>query len=330
MSKHSRTSRRQFLIAGAALAGYPLAASVATAQDYPNGPVQILVAYGPGGGTDTLARLLAPPLAKILGKPVTVQNLPGGGGQVAAAAVLRDGGDGLAILATNEPDLFMSTVFGKPPYKSTDLRTIMVDLQDPRVLLVQKASPIESFADFVARAKAEPRKLAVSVAQGSAQELFAKWLFGKLGLQVRIVGYEGGGPAANSMLAGDVVATIGDDFARMNIRGQSKALFVSARQKSTRWPEAPTLTEALAPHGIALPSPDFLARYGVYVVPAVFKAKHAVAYAKLQQALIEARDSPEFQGYLTKNALQDLSVGKPGEALDATFANDFAEIAKLK
>ncbi len=84
--------------------------------------MQILVAYGAGGGTDTLARLLAPSLSKILGKPVTVQNLPGGGGQVAATDVMRDGADGLAILATNEPDLFMSTVFNKPPYKGGDFQ----------------------------------------------------------------------------------------------------------------------------------------------------------------------------------------------------------------
>ncbi len=76
------------------------------------------------------------------------------------------------------------------------------------------------------------------------------------------------------MLAGDVVATIGDDSARLNIRSQAKALFVGAKNKSPRWSEAPTLAEALAPYGVKLPSKDFLARYGVYVVPAAFKTKH--------------------------------------------------------
>ena len=244
------------------------------AQEYPAGPVQILVAYGAGGGTDTLARVLAPHAFEDPRQAVTVQNLPGGGGQVAATTLLRDGADGLAILATNEPDLFMSVVFNKPPYKGEDFRTIMVDLQDPRVMLVQKDAGIKTFADFVARAKAEPGKVAVSVAQGSAQELFAKWLFGKLGLQIRIVGYAGGGPAANALLAGDVLATIGDDFARINIRDKASALFVGAQKKSPRWPEAPTLAEALTPFGITPPSKDFLARYGVYVVPAAFKEKH--------------------------------------------------------
>ena len=69
------------------------------------------------------------------------------------------------------------------------------------------------------------------MAQGSAQELFAKWLFSKLGLQVRIVGYEGGGPAANAMLAGDVTAAIGDDSARLNVRSQIESAVCRRKDK---------------------------------------------------------------------------------------------------
>lgn len=189
---------------------------------------------------------------------------------------------------------------------------------------------MNSFADFVARANAEPNKLAVSVAQGSAQELFAKWLFGKLDIKVRIVGYDGGGPAANAMIAGDVVATIGDDFARMNVRPQSKALFVGSARQSPRWPEAVTLTDALKPFNVRPPSLEFLSRYGVYAVSAAFKSKSPLAYAKLQKAMIEARDAAEFRAYFEKNALQDLSIGRPGEAMQATMSLDFQEIPKLK
>ena len=100
--------------------------------------MQIIVAYQAGGGTDTLARVLSAPLSRALGKPVTVQNVPGGGGQVAATTVLRDGLEGLTILATNEPDLSMSTVFAQPPYRLADSSQVaMVDLQDPRIFLVQ-------------------------------------------------------------------------------------------------------------------------------------------------------------------------------------------------
>lgn len=322
-------SRRQFAL-GLAASAAAYASTKARAQDYPGGPVQIVVAYGAGGGTDTLARLLAPSLSRTIGRPVPVQNMPGGGGQVAATTLLRDGGDGLTVLATNQPDLSISTVFSRPPYRITDFQIIMVDVVDPRVMLVQRDSSINGLGDFVARARAEPRRLAVSVAQGSAQEIFAKWLFEKLGLQVRLVGYDGGGPAANALLAGDVVATIGDDFARMNIRDRAKSLFVGSQRQSPRWPEAPTLASALAPLGVTPPSPDFLARYGVYVVPTAFKTRHPESYARLQQALLQARNTPEYQNYIATNRLQDLSLGRPGEEFAAAFANDLAAIASLR
>ena len=66
------------------------------------------------------------------------------------------------------------------------------------------------------------------------------------------------------------------------------------------------------------------------MVPTAFKTKYPAAYAKLQQALIEARDSPEFKAFFERNALNDLSIGKTGEALQASFEADFAEIPKLK
>jgi tripartite-type tricarboxylate transporter receptor subunit TctC len=329
MTKTFHRSRRQFTLGLAASLAAPYVSTSAFAQTYPSGPVQIIVAYGPGGGTDTLARLLAPLLSKAMNKPVTVQNLPGGGGQVAATTLLRDGADGLTILATNEPDLSMSTVFNKPPYKITDFQVALVDLIDPRVMLVQTNSDIKTFADFVARAKAAPGRLAVSVAQGSAQELFAKWLFGKLNLQVRIVGYNGGAPSANAMIAGDVVATIGDDFARMNIRDKAKALLVGSQKQSPRWPEAETLTAALAPHGVVPPSPGFLTRHGVYVVSAAFKAQNRAAYSRLQQFLLQARDMPEYQKYIETNDLRDLSIGRPGEEFASSFASDLAAISAM-
>lgn len=330
MSMSFSRSRRQVILgAGASLLIGPAPFGRARAAGLPPGPLQIAVAYGPGGGTDTFARVLAPSLSKVLDRPVTVQNLPGGGGQVAAATLLRDGGDGLMLLATNEPDLSMSTVIAKPPYKVSDFQVIMVDVVDPRVFLVQKESDISSFATFVARANAQPNKLAVSVAQGSAQELFAKWLFAKLGLKVRLVGYAGGAPAANALLAGDVAANLGDDSARMNIRDKTRALFVGAPKRSPRWPEAETLADALKQHGVTPPTPSFLARHGVYAVPSAFKAKNPGGYAVLQQALLKARETPEFQKHIATQQIEDLSLGRPGEEFAAAFARDLAAIAAL-
>ena len=96
------------------------------------------------------------------------------------------------------------------------------------------------------------------------------------------------------MLAGDVVATVGDNSARMNIRDKSKALLLGAQKASVRWPEAATLDVVLAKYATTPPSSQFLARFGVYVVSSAFKAKNPTAYARLQHALIEARNSPNF------------------------------------
>ena len=287
---------------------------------YPQRPVQIIVAYGAGGGTDRQARLLAAPLEKILGKPVTIQNLPGGGGQVAATAMLREAADGHTILAGNQPDINMSVAVRNAPYKLEDLQVILVDLFDPRILLVQKDSPIRTFDDFVKKAKAEPNKLTLSVSQGGAQEQFAKWLFSSLGIKVRMVGYKGGSRAANAMVGGQVDATMGDDSARLNIREKAHALLLGAPKQSPRWPEAPTLVDALKPYGVTPPTPDFLGRYGVYVVPAAFKKKHPAHYAKLQKAMIEARKAAAFQENIAKRGIGDLSIGKPGEGFEAAFA----------
>lgn len=318
-------SRRRLAGAAAALA---LTGGAAWGQD--GKPLQVIVGYGPGGGTDVLARLIGIPLARTAGRSVVVRNVPGAGGQIAASTLLREGGDGLSVLAINHPDLYMAVARGNAGFKASDFQVIMVDMQDPRVLLVRNDSDITGFAAFVARAKAQPGRLAVSVAQGSAQELFGKWLFAALGLDVTIVGYKGGAESSNALLAGDVAATVGDDFARFNLRQQVRALFIGAQKKSPRWPEAPTLASVLAPYGVNLPSPDFMARYGVYAVPAAFKARNPAGYAALQKALLQARASPEFQDYFARNSLQDLSIGKPGEAFDAEFAADMAEIARIK
>jgi hypothetical protein len=73
-----------------------------------------------------------------------------------------------------------------------------------------------------------------------------------------------------------------------------------------------------------------MSRYGIYAVPSSFKGRNPAAFAHLQQMLLQSHRSPEFQDYIARNKLQDLSIGMAGEELDATFAADMVEIAKIK
>lgn len=313
------------LIASIVLGGPALAA-----ENWPDGPVQLIVSYGAGGGTDRQARLLAPMLEKELGVAVVVQNLPGAGGQVAATALLREKADGRTILATNQPDLGLGVVRKNAPYKTEDFQVIMADIYDPRVLLVRNNSHIKSFGDFVRISREKPGSISVSTSQGGAQELLAKWLFKALKIDVRLVGYKSGGRAAAGMVGEQVDSTLGDDFARFNIRDKSTALFIGGAKKSKRWPEAPTMVDALKPFGVTPPTPDFLARYGVYVVPSAFKKNHPDRYAKLQSAMIAATKAPAFKERIAKAGIEDLYQGAPGEDYADAFAKSTAAAKTIK
>lgn len=293
-------------------------------------PLQIIVGYSPGGGSDALARVLADAITRVNGRTVVVKNVAGAGGQIAASTVLREGGDGSAVLAINQPDLQMAVQRDPAALKASDFQIIMADVRDPRVMLVKRESDLGSFAALVERARAQPGKIAVSVTAASGQELFGKWLFGRLGIDVTVAGYRGGADASNALLTGDVQATIGDDYSRLNLRDVTRALLVGARGASPRWPEAPTLSAALAPYGVAPPSPDFLSRYGVYVVPAAVKTARPAVYAELQRVLLAARDTREFADYIARNKLEDLSIGKTGEAFASALDADLAAIAAIK
>jgi len=213
-------NRRRFtsaLGAGALVATLP---GIGLAQaDKP--PLQLLVGYPPGGSTDSFARLLSVPLQGMAGRSVVVRNVPGAGGQIAATTLLREGADGSAVLAINQPDLNLAIARGTGGFKSSDFRVIMVDLHEPRVFLVKNDFGVDSFVKFVEQAKAKPGKLSISVAGGTAQEVLAKWLVDKLKIDVIVVPFKGGAEAANAVLAGEVTANLGDDFNRSSLRSTS-------------------------------------------------------------------------------------------------------------
>ncbi len=296
-----------------------LAAPTLAAEKFPERPIRIVVGYGAGGGTDGQSRLMAKYMEKALGSTVVVQNMPGAGSQVALTALLREEADGYTIVATNEPDLSMTVVLRGAPYKREDLEVLAVDIIDPRILMVRKDAPFNSFDDFVKAARAKPGSISIAITSGGAQEQFAIWLFKALKLDIKIVGYKSGGATAAAVLGGHVTGTIGDDYARFNVRSEAKALLLGSANSSPRWPEAPTMVKLLAPYGVIPPTPDYLARYMVYVVPSALRRNYPERYKKLEKAIISLATNDEYQAFIKKQGAGDLSQMKAGSLYREAF-----------
>lgn len=318
----SKPTSRLALLAtvGVAIGSLSIADSTdAVAQDWPERDISVIVAFGAGGGTDRQTRVMARHLEEVLGVSVTVQNAPGAGGQVGALTVLREEPDGYTILSTNQPDQSMTIALQDAPYDADDWAILAVDIYDPRLIVVANDSPYETWADFVEAARENPGELSVSAVTGGAQDLFGRWIMDVFDLDVNHVGYPSGGEAGSAVLGGHVTANIGDDFSRLNMRDDVRGLLLGSPEPSPRWPEATLMVDALAEEGLEPPTPDFLARYHVYAVPAAMVDEYPERFARLQDAIISIKDLPEYQDFIAESGVEDLSVMEPGENYEENF-----------
>jgi tripartite-type tricarboxylate transporter receptor subunit TctC len=178
---------------GAALADAP----------YPNRPIEMIVSYAPGGGTDLVARLLARHLEKQLGATIVVQNKPGAGGAIGFAELARATPDGYTVGFINTPNLLTIPLERKTTFtwKSFDLIGNLVD--DPGAFTVNNSNSIDSLASLVKYAKANPGKVSVGTTGVGSDDHLAMLLFEKAaGVNMTHVGYKG---------AGEVRAAVGSE-----------------------------------------------------------------------------------------------------------------------
>ena len=145
------------LIAGLVLAAGPLA----HAQDYPARPVTIVVPTGPGGGMEMVARLLAPKLEQRLGKPFVIENRPGAGTNIGAAAVARSAPDGYTLLmATSSTMAINASIYKSLPFDPLkDLMPVVLYARVPFVLVVNPSLPVRTVTELVKYAKDHPGQL---------------------------------------------------------------------------------------------------------------------------------------------------------------------------
>jgi tripartite-type tricarboxylate transporter receptor subunit TctC len=185
--------------------GLLAAPAAAPAQDYPTRPVRVIVPFPAGGITDVGARIVSQKLGEALGQPTVIENRAGASGTLGVDAVTKATPDGYTILITTGdfitvPSLMPATNYD--PYK--DLVPVTRIATAPLLLLTHPASGIGSVKDVIAKAKAEPGKLAFgSPGHGTINQLAAEWLALEAGIKLLHVPYRGGAALVNGLAAGD-------------------------------------------------------------------------------------------------------------------------------
>jgi tripartite-type tricarboxylate transporter receptor subunit TctC len=240
-------NRRRVLAFGAALAG-GAALPARAQQNWPTRPLRILIGTSPGGSPDIVGRLLADKMADRLGTTITVENNTGGGGGIAASMVTNSPPDGTSMTLLTAGWASGAAV-GKFPFDGDNTFGFLTMVcAYPFIFQVPKDSPIQSFPDLIARAKANPGKITyVITSLGSIYHLIGSWVNAKAGIDLVPVPYRGSAAAVTDVLAGRVdvmLDTATSGFPRVT-NGQFRALAVTSEKRYPLLPDAPTVAETL-------------------------------------------------------------------------------------
>ena len=297
----------------ALLAGAPVVAQTAA---YPAKPIRLIVGFAPGGAADYVSRTVGEALGKALGQTIVIENKAGAGSSIAADLVAKSPPDGYTLLIASPSSISVNPALNpKLAYSARDLAPVGKVTSSPLVIAASPASGITSIAELIAKAKAAPGSLNYATSgNGSAPHLGAA-LFSQLaGVQMQHIPFKGGGPAIQSVIAGDTQITFGTppSVLPMVNAGRLKGLAVSTRERTPLVPDLPGMVEA------GLPDYAIEFWYGFFVPagtpPAIVRKLFDATTAALQQPAVKsalAREgtevalsaSPEaFAAFLTEDA----------------------------
>jgi len=211
----------------------------ALAQHWPLRPVRIVVPYAPGGSTDTVARITADRLSRIWGQQVVIENKPGGGTNIAAAAVASSDPDGYTIFIGSSSLVTSRLLYRSLPYAPSDLAPVTLVCTFPLLLLVPNSSPARSVAEFIAFARDNKGKVTfASPGVGTVPHLAGELFKQIAGIEMTHVPYRGDAPALTDTIAGRVDLQIGGSAMLEQIRsGQVRGLAVTTAKRSQLAPD---------------------------------------------------------------------------------------------
>ena len=249
----------------AAAAGLALCAAAASAQDYPSGPITIVVPFSAGGPTDTVTRLVAEPMSAALGQQIVVQNVGGAGGTLGATQVAKAAPDGYTLLIhhigmSTAPSLYADLAYDPV----TDFEPIGLVTSVPMTIIARKDFPPNTLEELIAYVKANADTVTYANAGiGAASHLCGMLFMSAIGTELTTVPYQGTGPAMTDLLGGqvDFMCDQTTNTTGQIQGGEVKAYAVTAPERLANLPEVPTMAEAGLPdfqlgiwHGLYAPA----------------------------------------------------------------------------
>ncbi|MEO9653535.1 Bug family tripartite tricarboxylate transporter substrate binding protein [Marinomonas sp.] len=224
-----------------------LAATFATpsnAEVYPEHAVEFIVPWSPGGGSDTLMRLIANNAEPFLGVKMPIINMPGAGGTVGLRETSRRDADGYTISQIHE-GLLVATETGITDLTWDDFEPIALMTSSPQYLVIGKNENYSNFEEFVSFAKSHPGEVTMGVTLAGVPHLHAAMIEQAFGLQFKYVGYEGTGQRVRALVGGNLDAAIGDVSSSKQFVDNGDLIFlaVGSLERMDETPDVPTFTE---------------------------------------------------------------------------------------
>jgi tripartite-type tricarboxylate transporter receptor subunit TctC len=309
----SQRLRRQMLT-GLMLCGLAFM-GLAQAQSWPQKSIKVIAPYPPGGPSDLVMRTAADKIQAALKQPIVIENMPGAGGNIGAAAVARAAPDGYTWLIATDTLLTVNPhVYKNMPFKLDDLKPISVLSSFSQTLVCNPSLGVKTLPELIAKSKTTPLSYA-SGGPGVPGHLSTELLLNMTGMQRMHVPYKGPAPAMQDVLAGQVpCGLLAGPTVLPHVRsGKLTALAVSGQGRSPTLPEVPTIAEA----GVKGYEADFSL---ILLAPKQVPDELVV---KFRQAVVDALRTPEATERL--KATDQIVIGSTPEAAAAKVAKDNAK-----
>lgn len=285
------------MVAGCSLA--------AVAQKYPIKPITIIVPWPPGGSVDVSARALGKELGEALGQSVVIDNRGGAAGSIGSSVGARAQKDGYTLTFGNATSHATNVVTmpGLTYNPIKDFEPISLVHKSTMVIAVSKSSPVSTFDELIAYAKANPGLSYGTPGAGTPQHLIGQLLSQKTGLQLNHVPYRGGGPVVNDLVGGHIKIAIGvlSQYLALQERGDIKIVAIADEKRHSALPNIPTLAEKL--DGVTVTG------WGGLYAP---QGTDPIAIEVLGRAVRKAIASPEFSRTLEAAGLTS-AASSPSE-----------------